>query len=510
MSSLGERLSLRVRLLVASVGLVVVCLTVSGVLSIVLVQNLEVQNTQSELARYVDVVKVQVTQAACATRDPLTGACDREIASRSALFTQLDNHMPAIDLQGDRLIVLDRRLGVLYDSSNDLIQTQPLPSGDLAFGQYRTRPTPAGKIVSGRGPLDDGQYLYAGVVVGGKFAHWVILARPLDAVNAQATQAAVPPILEAAGAGLLLAIAVSLLFTRALTRPLQELEQVVGAIAAGNYSRRARVEGPREVSVLTRNFNRMAEAVETARAQQRNFLADASHELKTPLTSLIGFSEALTDPSLEQNPELRQRAAMIVNEEAHRVLRLSQELLDLARVESGQITYQPRPVDLGAQLQQTIAMVRPRADARQLEVQLALTPGLPPVEADPERLHQIIDNLVDNAIKYAPEQSRIEISASAQRGWAIVEVMNAIGDHRPRLERLFDRFYRADPARAAGSRGVGLGLAISRRLATDQGGDLTAEIDSRDRLQLRLTMPASLPPPSRRPDAARLLPKHDW
>ena len=517
MSWLGERLSLRTRLLVASVGLVIVCLIVSGVLSIILVQNLEVQNTKYDLERNLNIVKVQVTQAGCAVRDQVTNQCEQEITNRNTYFSQIDSHLPTVPLNGDRLIVLDRRLDVLYDSDNyanggGLLVTQPLPLGDLSLQQYRDVPVVPTKLVDGKGTIDGSQYLFAAAPVSGRFAHWVVLARPLDAVNAQATRDVVPPILEAAGAGLLLAILFSLLLARALTRPLQELEQAVGDIAAGNYSRRAKVEGPREVSVLTRNFNGMAEAVETSRAQQRNFLADASHELKTPLTSLIGFSEALTDPRLEADPELRHRAAVIVNEEAHRVLRLSRELLDLARVEAGQVTYQPGPVDLGAHLQQTIVMVRPRADTRHLELRLVLSPDLPPVSADPERLHQIIENLVDNAIKYAPERSRIEISAGAGQGWVTTEVTNAIGDHRPQLERLFDRFYRADPSRAAGSRGVGLGLAISRRLAQDQGGELVAEIDSRDRLHLRLTMPVSPPvmPASRVAEAPRLLPKHDW
>src|SRR5262249_52643307 len=158
-------------------------------------------------------------------------------------------------------------------------------------------------------------------------------------------------------------------------------------IAGGNYSRRVAITSRDEMGVVGRAFNRMAEAVERTRHQQRAFLANVSHELKTPLTSLIGFSQALMDGSLRTSEE-QERAATILQEEAQRVLRMSQELLDLARVESGQLALNPHPVDLGVQLQQELEIVRKRAEARRLVLQLAVPMTLSPVRADPDRLHQ--------------------------------------------------------------------------------------------------------------------------
>src|SRR5439155_11280247 len=157
-------------------------------------------------------------------------------------------------------------------------------------------------------------------------------------------------------------------------------------------------------------FNRMAEAVERSRSLQRDFLANVSHELKTPLTSLIGFSQALMDGSLRTEAE-KQRAATILNEESRRVLRMSQELLDLARVESGQLHLEPQALDLGALLGQEIEIVRQRAADRGLVIQLAVPTWLPPVLADPERVHQILENLLDNAVKYAPQKTEVWISS---------------------------------------------------------------------------------------------------
>src|SRR5437899_10690979 len=138
-------------------------------------------------------------------------------------------------------------------------------------------------------------------------------------------------------------------------------------------------------------FNRMGDAVERARKVQRDFLANVSHELKTPLTSLIGFSQALVDGSLLNENE-RTRAATVVHEESERILRMAQELLDLARVEAGSISLHITAVDLGGHLQQQLAIVRPRADARQLALELDVPADIPPVAAGPATRAQLLEH----------------------------------------------------------------------------------------------------------------------
>lgn len=488
--------SLRVRLLIASIGLVLVALVVSGVLSVLLVERLEMKSTQDQLTNAVGNMGTQVVTADTAAAAAQTGcgsdstnAVGPPGAHISNLYLcELADRLQNLSLSSSdqALVVLSGNLTVLYSSQPELYPTEVLPRGSLGFPHKQKPDDPS---LSGTGSIGGSQFLYAVTPVVGVHAAWVVLTVPQASVNAQAARSVIPPVLEAAGVALILAIAVSLLLSRALARPLIELEQATGDIAAGNYSRRARVEGPREVSMLTESFNRMAEAVETARVQQRNFLADVSHELKTPLTSLIGFSQAMTDGSLPEG-EPQRRAAAIVNEEAQRVLALSQALLDLARAESGQLEYHLGPVDLAAMLQQAVAIVQPRATARNLQIQLRL-PRLPPVAADHDRLVQVIDNLIDNAVRYAPPGARIEIAATATADRVTVDIANPIGEHRPDLERIFDRFYRADPSRSSARRGAGLGLAISRRLVRGQRGDLSASIDRWDRIHLTLVLDRS-------------------
>jgi signal transduction histidine kinase len=296
--------------------------------------------------------------------------------------------------------------------------------------------------------------------------------------------------LEAGGAALVVAMLLTLVISHSMTGPLTQLAAAAEDIAAGNYSRRVAIKGPDEIGLLGSAFNRMAEAVERARKAQRDFLANVSHELKTPLTSLIGFSQALVDGSVLSDTE-RTRAAIIVHEESERVLRMAQELLDLARVEAGSISMHITSVDLGGQLQQELEIVRPRAGARSLSLKLNVPDDIPPVEADPERLHQIIDNLLDNSVKYSPEGSTVNAVARLSGGSVETVVSNPAGPHRPDPDRIFDRFYRADPSRSAAAGGVGLGLAISRQLANAMKGRMWADFDDTGNLRVHLLLPAS-------------------
>ena len=352
-------------------------------------------------------------------------------------------------LGGNRLLLLDSQRRVLFDSGGtDMFVTViPIAPSQRVANVLEARTTLGGqayfaaavKISPARSPIG---------------ATYVVLAQPQALVASAAAGDLSGRLLEAGGVALVVAMLLVLLVSRSLTRPLTQLAAAAEDVAGGNYSRRVGIRGEDEIGKLGAAFDRMAEAVERARKVQRDFLANVSHELKTPLTSLIGFSQALVDGSLLTEVE-RSRAATIVHEESERVLRMAQELLDLARVEAGSISMHIAAVDLGA----ASAGARDGASSRRqaaagAEPQRAA--GHPPVAADPERLHQILDNLLDNAVKYAPEGTEIRISALSNISGVEAIVSNATGTHKPDPERLFERFYRADPSRSAAAGGVGL------------------------------------------------------
>ncbi|HYM66468.1 MAG TPA: HAMP domain-containing sensor histidine kinase [Patescibacteria group bacterium] len=482
----GGKLSLRLRLLAAAAGIVAVSLLLAGALTWVLVRDLEFQAVQDQLDRGVVTAAVVVRHQECLTRiGPVTNAGGA--ACRLAAAVDFEDRLSSIvpQLNGDRLLLLDSSQRVLFDS------------GGTATGVTVNSITASNRVANvgeARVTLGGAEYFAAAIKIPAARdplgAAYVVLAQPRASAATAAAGDLATRLLEAGTATLIVAVVLALFLSRSLTRPLTQLAAAAEDVAAGNYSRRVAIDGGGEIGALGLSFNRMAEAVERARKVQRDFLANVSHELKTPLTSLIGFSQALVDGSLTSEAD-KLRAATIVHEESERVLRMARELLDLARVEAGSISMHIAAVDLGGQLQQQIEVVRPRASARGLQLGLEMEPGIPPVAADPERLQQVLDNLLDNAVKYAPEQSTVNVSASAGGQSVETVVANPAGPHRPDPERMFERFYRADPSRSAAAGGVGLGLAISRELVNAMGGRLWAEIDGGGELRMHLVLPAS-------------------
>ena len=491
-----RKLTLRLRLLAAAAGIVAVSLLLGGLLTWVLVRDLELQAVQDQLDRRVATATTQVHNLECFTRPArvLPGGA----GCRLDLPVDFEDRMNSVivpSLSGNRLLLLDAQGRVVYDSGGtDMFVTViPItPSKRVAnVGEARTtlggRPyiAAAMRIPPARDPLA---------------ATYVVLAQPQSLAAAAAAGDLAGRLLEAGGAALVAAMLLVLLVSRSLTGPLTQLAGAAEDIAAGNYARRVGIRGSDEIGMLGAAFDRMAEAVERARKTQRDFLANVSHELKTPLTSLIGFSQALVDGSLWSENE-RTRAATIIHEESERVLRMAQELLDLARVEGGSISLHITAVDLASQLEQELEMIKPRAAKRRLELKLAGPKNIPPVAADPERLHQILDNLLDNAVKYAAEGTPIRIGALSNISGVEVIVANTTGAHKPDAERIFERFYRADASRSAAAAGVGLGLSISRELAAAMRGRLWADFDASGDLRLHLLLPAA-----RKPDDARVEP----
>ncbi|HET9783014.1 MAG TPA: HAMP domain-containing sensor histidine kinase [Candidatus Dormibacteraeota bacterium] len=470
-------------MLAAAAGIVAVSLLLAGALTWVMVRDLENQSVQDQLDR-------QVTSAAAAVRAQEcllpnltgTGLCRPD---SSLDFTErLNTRAPQLGIT--RLILLDNQRYVVYDSGDPgMVGTQ------ISLTESHHFPG----IFEASTSLGSQNYVAAATRLPGKRidplgAAYVMLAEPESFVATAAAGDLAGRLLVAGGAALLLAMLLALLISRSVTRPITQLAGAAEDIAAGNYSRRVSITGQDEIGLLGSAFNRMAEAVERARKVQRDFLANVSHELKTPLTSLIGFSQALVDGSLLSDAE-RTRAATIVHEESERVLRMAQELLDLARVEAGTVSLHITAVDLGGQLEQELEMVRPRAGVRKLALKLNVPEDIPPVAADPERLHQILDNLLDNAVKYAPDESTITTSARLSGGSVETIVANPSGQYRPDPDRMFDRFYRADPSRSSAAGGVGLGLSISKELAAAMRGRLWADFDDSGNLRVHLTLPAS-------------------
>ena len=281
------------------------------------------------------------------------------------------------------------------------------------------------------------------------------------------------PILQAAAVGVVLSVVMALLIAQWVATPLQKASSAAVAIAQGKFDQTVPVSGPTEVKSLARSFNEMTARVNTSQQVRRDFVANVSHELKTPLTSIQGFSQAILDGAAA-DPEAVRRAATIINDEADRMRRSVEGLLDLARLDAGQAALQRAPTDLAAVLASIIEKLSLRAAEKQIILRAQIDP-LPSMVADADRLAQVFANLLDNALKYTPNGGTVMLTAQLGSGGAVVTVADTgSGIPAEDLPHIFERFYRVEKSKAAG-RGYGLGLAITKEIVQAHGGAISVE-----------------------------------
>jgi two-component system OmpR family sensor kinase len=295
------------------------------------------------------------------------------------------------------------------------------------------------------------------------------------------------PLFQAGLASLALSILLSFLIARWIAKPLDRMAQAARAVAAGEFKRDLRTTGPQEVESLAIAFNEMIHQVENSQNSQRDFVANVSHELKTPLTSIQGFAQAILDGTAEDTDSL-QHAAQVIFDESNRLKRLVEDLLDLARIDAGQIDFRRDRVDLKAIIANVSDRLGLRAREAEVEIQ-ELLPALPPMIGDGDRLAQVFTNLVDNAIEHSPADGLVRIWGETSQGWVSIHVEDeGPGIPAHELSRIFERFYQMDKARS--SRGVGLGLPISREIIRNHQGELSAasEVGRGSRFTVRLPL----------------------
>jgi signal transduction histidine kinase len=268
-----------------------------------------------------------------------------------------------------------------------------------------------------------------------------------------------------------IALAMVQLLAHGMTSPLREMAAAARAMARGDYGRRVTATSQDEVGELARAFNVMAKQLAEVDRTRRDLVANASHELRTPITALQAMLENLVD-GVEQPDRDALRALL---RQVERLSRLVSQLLDLSRLESGGMTLERRPFPLGHVLHE--AADECRAGGHDVAVVVRVEPPDLLVEGDPDRVHQVMANLLENALRHSPAGGSVEVRAGVRgRGHVRIEV----NDEGPGIadedaSRVFERFYRPDAARASNSGGAGLGLAIARWIVDLHGGEIRPE-----------------------------------
>lgn len=278
-------------------------------------------------------------------------------------------------------------------------------------------------------------------------------------------------LLSGSGLGLLAALLVSFLVARMIASPIREIAEFAGRAGRGDFSHRVSIRRKDELGELGAAFNSMAEELEETLQQRRNQVADTAHELRSPLTNIRGYLEAMEDEVLEVGESLP-----VLREEVDLLTRLVDDLQDLALAESGMLQISLREEHIGTLVEHAVSAHRFMAVQRNIELLVHLPDHLPPVPADAQRISQVLSNILRNAFHHTPEGGVVRVDVRSVDEFVEVAVCDSGSGIPPEeLERVFERFRRLDPSRSRATGGSGLGLTIARLLVELHGGTIRAE-----------------------------------
>ncbi|MCC7106491.1 MAG: HAMP domain-containing histidine kinase [Chloroflexi bacterium] len=481
-----RQLSLRTRLTLAFAAITLLCLALAGTAVVFILQDYQASRETRRVADLAQPLSFQVR------------SIEQQGASRAEIVDFLERQAGELDL---RIVIADNRGLVLADTDDSLVgqrlQLQPPnrtglprpmraatfsnPSGETTF-MVSPPVSPAPATASGEPAATPGPTLTERFNARPS-AYLVGLSVPPQSAGAAWLE--LLPRLTAAGlVALLASVFVAWLLASSISRPLARVTGAAEAMARGELAQTIPVRGRDEVARLSSAFNTMAREVAMSQRMLKDFLANVSHDLRTPLTSIQGFSQALTDGTLVDRADIAEAGA-IIHGEAGRMSRLVDDVLLLSKMESGQTSVERAPLELSQLVADRVrAFQRAAAEAR---VELTgSAANAPIVLGDGPRLEQVVDNLLGNALRHTPSGGSVAVLLSsgpdkprADQPGALLVVRNS-GSYIPEaeLERVFERFYQLDKSRAAGS--SGLGLAIVRQIVLAHGGRCwaTSEPDS--------------------------------
>jgi signal transduction histidine kinase len=376
------------------------------------------------------------------------------------------------DDQDVRILVLDQTSFVFHDTSGRLdgveLAVPPSTSADLQRGFVAWEP--AGDFPEGDITLVTASQRFT-FGPGRPVPFKIVLAVESDTI-ADAWLGVLPSLGLAALVAVPLSALVGIALARQVAHPVRRLTEASEAMARGDFDQRVEVDRDDELGRLARSFSAMAQRVGERDAQMRALLANVSHDLKTPMTSITGYAQSLGDGTA--SPADAGRIGNVIREEAEHVNRLLADLLYLAEIDAGELIRRREDADLAALLSRCVRRIEPVTRTKDVDVALDVSPGLELHAVDAEKLERAFSNVLDNAAKFTPHGGRIEVNAAGDGAAATVEIANS-GEPIPPddLPRIFDRFFRSDRARRT-SGGSGLGLAIARELIELHGGRIRA------------------------------------
>ncbi|MFC1845925.1 sensor histidine kinase [Chloroflexota bacterium] len=451
-------MSLRVRLILSFIFIIVLCLAIVAGSLLVLSENYRDRVARARLGDIAAPVYFQVQSLA------------RGQVSLDQVWASLNEQSQKT---GTAIIILNSQGKVIRQLSPEgrswrypaNLPESELPGGDAnpSYGTYTTSQGqeflfvayPLQDLFRSREGAARPQTLILAIPRGDALALWANFTRPL---------------LWAGLIALVVSVIIAVFLARSFYAPIRRITYATQEIARGEYDQQIPVNGPEEVKGLARSFNQMSQQVRHSQQMLRDFVADVSHELRSPLTSIKGFALAILDGTAKDR-DAQLKAAGIIEDESARMMRMVNDLLELSRIESGQISMVREPVDIGELLHQCQELFAVRAEEKGIHFETDIE-SIPVIMADTDRLEQVLNNLLDNAIKHTFDNGTVSIIAK-QAPYDYIAVVIADtgpGISQGQLSNVFERFYKADSSTV--KTGTGLGLAISREIARAHGGDI--------------------------------------
>lgn len=276
--------------------------------------------------------------------------------------------------------------------------------------------------------------------------------------------------------------------TKRMVTPLQQMSAAAKSFAVGDFSYRVNIQGNDELADLGMAFNDMADALDKLESSRRSFVANVSHELKTPMTSIAGFIDGVLDgtiPSEKQDYYLK-----IVSDEIRRLSRLVVAMLNMSKIESGDFQMKPKNYNLSDQIIHILLTFEQKIEKKNIEIRGLENLDIHNVCADTDMIYQVVYNLFDNAVKFTNENGFIDITLKDEASFVEVHIKNSgEGINADELSRIFERFYKVDKSRSLDAKGAGLGLYIVKTMVEMHGGRIYARSDSMSEAEFVFTLP---------------------
>lgn len=384
-------------------------------------------------------------------------------------------------MEEERIVLTDSNDKVIADSQNSLVGETYQNDQGIPLYLPVISVSPSGSLSANPTPTRNPALLFGTLYIFPQNPPYTLTVLLSNTINSY--------LLWGAALAIAIALIVTYFLSRRILSPIRTLRVTAKRLGEGDFSQRVLIKDRGEVGELAQTFNLMADDLERTEKLRRNMVADIAHELRTPLSNVSGYLEAIRDDVVK--PDTSTIGSL--SEEVDLLSRLVNDLQELALADAGELKLVRQPEDLSQLIQQSVKAIQTEVLDKGLEISTDLPGNLPPVNIDYHRISQVLYNLLGNAIKYTPSGGKIMVSAEQQKEWVRVNVIdNGEGIPAEDLPNMFERFYRVDKSRARHAGGSGLGLTIAKRLVESHGGTISVQSEFGKGSCFSFTVPVDL------------------